>query len=599
MASNSFIRNFSIIAHINHGKSTLADRFLEITKTISPDKMKPQFLDQMGLERERGITIKMQPVRMRYVLDDKEYELNLIDTPGHVDFSYEVSRALAAVEGAVLLVDAQKGVQAQTLSHLRTAQELKLTIIPVINKIDLPQARTEAVRQEIASLLQIEPEEIIAISAKTNEGVIELLKTVIKKIPPPKEIRQEMQALVFDSMFDAFKGVIAYVRIFGGNLSQGDKIFFMKSGFSAEVLEVGIFAPELRSLKKMNSGEIGYVATGLKEIGAVKVGDTMVLKADKERFGSSLEPLAGYKEPQAVVFASFYPVQAADLDLLRMALGKLKLNDAALLFEPEASTILGRGFKVGFLGLLHLEIVGERLRREFGLQLTTSTPSVAYEVVLANGETITIQNAALLPETHGAIKEPWAILEIVAPVEYVNSVTQILMKHRGFIAETQSLGTDYLLIKAEAPLSEIITGFYDNLKSATSGFASLNWRVGEFREGKLSKLEIWVAGEKVDGLSRLVHRDSAYEEGRRVVQKLKVLLPPQQFTMSLQASADGRMIAREDLSAIRKDVTGHLYGGDRSRKDKLLKKQKEGKKKLKETGRIRIPSKVFLEILKP
>ncbi len=586
----SNIKNFSIIAHINHGKSTLADRFLELTGTVSPEKMKPQYLDQMGLERERGITIKMQPVRMAY----KNFELNLIDTPGHVDFSYEVSRALAAVEGAVLLIDAQKGVQAQTLSHLRVAQQLGLVIIPVINKIDLPQARTQEVKEEIKTLLGSDAE-ILEISAKTGQGVKELLDLIVEKIPSPKSDSGPAKALVFDSFYDPFKGIVAHIRVFSGKIKAGDRIYFKKTGYKAETLETGIFSPQLAANHGLEKGEIGYIATGLKEVGAVKVGDTICLLAEKD----SVSDLPGYKEPQPVVFASFYPVQADDFNLLRTALAKLKLNDAALSYEPESSTVLGRGFKAGFLGLLHLEIIVERLRREFNLNLTTSTPSVAYEVILKNSKTETIQNAALLPQDYLEVREPWALLEIVAPSLYLNSVTQLVIKSRGFLEETKVLGKDYLLLKAQAPLAEIITGFFDNLKSATSGFASLNWQLGGFKAGDLVKLDILVAGEKVDGLSRLVHKSRAYDEGRRVVEKLKNLLPAQLFVVSLQAAANGKIIARENIKARRKDVTGYLYGGDRSRKDKLLKKQKEGKKKMKETGKVRIPPNVFLEILKP
>ena len=593
----NYIRNFSIIAHINHGKSTLADRFLELTHTVPENKMHPQYLDRMSLERERGITIKMQPVRMIYNFGGASYVLNLIDTPGHVDFAYEVSRALAAVEGTILLVDAQKGVQAQTLSHLRSAQKQGLKIIPAVNKIDLPQARTEIVKEELANLLGIAPDEILEVSAKTNQGVKELLEKVINNVPSPDKSSAEVaSALVFDSFYDAFKGVVAYVRIFTSQFKRSDKIIFLRQQVKTDVVELGIFNPELKSQEELKAGSIGYIATGLKEPGLIKVGETISLLDDFNK-GIS-KSLTGYEEPRPVVFASFYPKEASDDEQLRIALEKLKLNDAALTYEPENSSIFGRGFKIGFLGLLHLEIVSQRMAREFELELIATTPSVAYEIVDKNGNKSLIYSASGLPNYCQSIAEPWTELEIIMPPQYLSEVTQLVGKSRGIVGETRYLGGDYLLLKAQAPLSEIIVDFFDALKSVTSGFASMSYKPIDFRVADLVKLDVLVAEQKVDGLSKIVPKERAYYEGRRVVSKLKELLPPAQFSIILQAVIGSKIIARETIKALRKDVTGYLYGGDRTRKMKLLQKQKKGKKKLQKIGKIDVPTSVFLELLK-
>ncbi|MDD2730967.1 MAG: translation elongation factor 4 [Candidatus Portnoybacteria bacterium] len=601
MAEN--IRNFCIVAHIDHGKSTLADRFLELTGAVEKRKMRQQYLDTMDLERERGITIKLQPVRMKYACDGREYELNLIDTPGHVDFSYEVSRSLAAVEGAILLVDATKGVQAQTLANLYLAQQQKLTIIPAINKIDLPGARPAEVKEELRSVLGEEAGEILEISAKEGRGVAELLQGVIRRVPPPAATAEKkLRALVFDSSYDSYKGAIAYVRVKDGEVRRGDKIMLMASGARAELVEVGVFKPDLRPAEKLRAGEIGYLATGLKEVALCRVGDTVA----NWPLYSALKSLAGYQEPKPMIFASFYPIggpesESQDYDLLKDALAKLKLNDAALFFEPESSDALGRGFKCGFLGMLHLEIVGERLRREYKLNLMVTIPSVVYQVSVKHiNEIKTIFSPQQLPDASKVenISEPWVRLEIISPSEYLGMVMKLAQGLGGLYQDTQYLGTQRVVVVYEVPLREIIVDFYDKLKSATSGYASMGYELLGWRAGDLVCLDILVAGEKIEALSRLVPRAKAASEGRLMVEKLKEILPPQLFAVSLQAAVGGKVLAREDLRARRKDVTGYLYGGDVTRKRKLLEKQKKGKKKMKERGRVNIPQEVFLKILK-
>jgi GTP-binding protein LepA len=594
MAQN--IRNFCIIAHIDHGKSTLADRFLELTGTIEKRKMREQFLDQMDLERERGITIKLQPVRMDYDTEGSSYILNLIDTPGHVDFSYEVSRSLAAVEGAILLVDATKGVQAQTLANLHLAQAQGLAIIPAINKIDLPGARVREVEKEIEGILGAD-EEIYKISAKEGSGVEELLKAVIEKVPSPKEIAdQSLRALIFDSVYDSYKGALAYVRIVDGQILPGEKIFLIGSATLAEVLEVGIFKPQLIQADKLLAGEIGYIATGLKNVGLCRVGDTVTSFINQAR-----TPLPGYKEPEPMVFASFYPAEDADFDHLKDSLNKLKLNDASLTYEPESSEALGRGFKCGFLGMLHLEIVTERLRREYDLELVVTTPSVAYEIKEKYaGKERTIYSPQELPDPAKleGIKEPWIALEVVVPNIYLGAVMRLLQGASGVYKATQYLSAERVIIKYEAPLREIIVDFYDRLKSATSGYASMSYQITEWRAGELVKMDILVAQEAVPALSRIVPKKNIQDEGRTLVKKLKEILPRQMFSVAIQAAVGGKIIARETIAAMKKDVTGYLYGGDYSRKKKLLEKQKKGKKKMKAIGKLKIPQKAFLEILK-
>ncbi len=601
------IRNFSIISHIDAGKSTLADRFLELTSAVSSRKMRPQFLDMMDLEREKGITIKMQPVRMIY----KEFILNLVDTPGHVDFSYEVSRSLAAVEGAILLVDASQGIQAQTLANLELAQKQNLFIIPVINKIDLAQANVEQTVNEIAKLLKVKQEEIIKISAKNGTNVEQVLKAVIDKVPLP-DIKKEkpFRALIFDSIYDQYKGVIAYVRVIDGQVKKTDKIKLLAIKTYADIKELGFFTPELVSQEKLCAGEIGYIATGIKEPGKIKVGDTIAM--------SDVKPLPGYEEPKPMVYASLYPENPDDFDLLKDALSKLKLNDPSLVFEQETKESLGRGFKCGFLGTLHAEIISERIRREFGFNLIISSPSVVYKV-----DDKLIYSATDWPES-GQIKkseEPWVSLEVVTPNRYMGKIIEVLKNLRANYIRTdylssriynhslanqgsrgakrqEVLNSERIILVYEIPLREIIVNLYDRIKSVSQGYASMNYKFLDFREAELVKMDVLIAGKKESAFSKIVPKEKAFAEGKALVKKLKETLPAQQFSVALQAVIGANIIARETIRARRKDVTGYLYGGDYSRKRKLLEKQKKGKKKLKEKGSVRIPAKVFLEVFK-
>jgi len=589
------------VAHVDHGKSTLADRFLELTKTVEKRKMHEQYLDTMELERERGITIKLQPVRMSYELDGQKYILNLIDTPGHVDFSYEVSRSLAAVEGAILLVDASKGIQAQTLANLHLAQQQGLKIIPVLNKIDLPNARTEQVKEELAYLLAVESEDILEVSAKNGTNVEKVLERVIRVVPPPKiSDNANLKALIFDSTFDAYKGVIAYIRVFEGSIKRGDKIMAFVAKVKADVLETGYFSPNLiASDKGMSSGEIGYIATGLKDPGQIRVGDTITgekFKVQSEKF----QPLPGYKEPRPMVFASFFPEKSEDYDILKDALGKLKLTDASLIYEPESSAGLGRGFRLGFLGMLHVEIISERLKREFGLSLIISSPSVEYAVKMQNGEELKIRSASMLPDFSGiaVISEPIVSLEVLTPVVYMGSVMELMATVRNVYKGTDYLGKETALLKYEMPLSEVITDFYDKLKSVSSGYASMSYEPKSMQEGDLVRLDILIAGDMVEPFSRIVPKEKAYHEGRAMVTKLKEVVPPQMFEVSIQAAIGGKVIAAESIRAKRKDVTQHMYGGDITRRMKLWKKQKRGKARMKETGRVNLSQDVFLKMLK-
>ena len=586
------IRNFCIIAHIDHGKSTLADRFLEITGTVAKEKMRPQYLDSMDLERERGITIKMQPVRMSYTLNAKPYTLNLIDTPGHVDFSYEVSRSLAAVEGAILLVDATKGIQAQTIANLDQAQKQNLKIIPAINKIDSPQARIAETKEELAHLLNIPPEEIFEISAKNGTNVSRLLEAVIEKVPfPSGRIEKPFRALIFGSRYDSFQGVIAYVRVVDGEIKSGEKIYLTQVKNPGEAKEVGFFKPELVKMSALTAGEIGYIATGIKEPGKIRVGDTISRT-------EGVEPLSGYLEPRPMVFASFYPENPADFDLLKDALAKLKLKDASLTFELESQDTLGRGFRCGFLGTLHAEIISERLHREFGLSLVISRPSVVYKIINPGNEEILVFSPSDWPQPAEIkeIREPWANLEIITPKDYLGKVLDIASSLKGNYIKSDYFSSGKMVFKYEVPLREIIVGFYDNLKSVTQGFASMNYNVLEYRKGNLVKLEILVAGKKEEAFSKIVRQESAFDEGKKLVQKLKEVLPGQLYTVALQASVSNKIIARETISAKRRDVIAPLYGGDYTRKRKLLEQQKRGKKELKEKADLRIPQKVFLEM---
>lgn len=592
------IRNFVIISHIDHGKSTLADRFLELTGTVEKRKMHEQVLDSMDLERERGITIKMTPVQMYYPLDDAKYELNLIDTPGHVDFAYEVSRALAAVEGAILLVDATKGIQAQTLAHLHEAQRQGLVVIPAINKIDLPSARIEEVEAEVKRV--VSAQKVFKISAKEGTGVKDLLLEVVRRVPPPRSSREPYgRALIFDSQYDSYKGVLAYVRVFDGSFRRGDKILFLAQGRPAESLEVGIFKPDPTLAGEIREGSIGYLATGLKEPAVVRVGDTIITAGVKSPT-TNYQPLAGYQEPKPIVFASLFPSEGVSVTALQVALSKLKLSDWALTYEPESSEILGRGFRCGFLGSLHLEIVLERLRREFNLEFVATAPSVGYEVRLRSGETKNIYGAPELPEQSliEEIREPWVRLLIYAPSRYLGASIQLLQSRRGVQRRLDTLAPERVELTYEVPLAEIISDFYDKLKSISSGFASLSYEPVGYRAGDLVRLDILVAGERVEPLGRIVPRERAYDEGHSAVKRLKEVLPRQLFAVALQAAVDGRVVAREDVKALKKDVTAHLYGGDVTRKRKLWEKQKRGKKKLKKMGRVRIPDRVFIEMLR-
>jgi len=548
------------------------------------------------LERERGITIKLQPVRMKYKLGGQDYILNLIDTPGHVDFYYEVSRSLAAVEGAILLVDATKGIQAQTLSNYNFALKQNLKIIPVINKIDLPNAQIEKVEEEIINLTGAEKEEIFKISAKIGTGIEDILKAVIEKVPSPSQKGESLQALIFDSKFDIYKGIIAYVRIFNGKVKAGDKIKFAVQKAAAEVIEVGYFKPDLEKSESLNDGEIGYIATGLKDISQVRVGDTVVLA------GVEAAALAGYEEPNPFVFASLYPRNADNFGYFKESLEKLKLQDSSLRFEPEHSDALGPGFRCGFLGMLHAEIVSERLKRDFGLDLIITSPSVEYKVRNREGREIIIRSASKLPDLSqiDIILEPMVEIEILAPSQYLGQIMKLMPDYRAQYLETNYLTSTAIILKYRVPLAEIIIDFYDKLKSVSSGFASMNYKFTDFQKSDLVKMDILIGGEAVEPFSRIVPRESSYQEGKRVVEKLKDIMPPQLFSLALQAAIGGKIIARETIKARRKDVTGYLYGGDVTRKKKLLEKQKRGKERLKETGsgRVEIPQEVYLEILK-
>lgn len=593
------IRNFCIIAHIDHGKSTLADRMLELTKTVDKRKMKEQILDGMDLERERGITIKLQPVTMNF----KGHQLNLIDTPGHVDFSYEVSRSLAAVETAVLLVDATQGIQAQTLANLYLALEQDLNIIPVVNKIDLPAANLEKAKAEIVKLLGCKPEEIIFASGKTGAGVEDILQAVIERGNPPtlSSIKEkETRALIFDSKYDDYKGVVAYIRVFDGEIKKGDKIKLLATKAVSEALEVGIFTPSYKAQTSLKAGEIGYLITGFKQVGECRVGDTVTSNQ------MDAEPLAGYKEVKPMVFAGIFPREGSDLQDLREAMDKLKLNDAALVYESERSDALGFGFRCGFLGLLHLEIFQERLRREYNLDLIVTVPSVAYRVKKNDGEEIVIRTPQKLPDPNyiDSIYEPWVKLDIITPQEFIGNIMSLAQEKRGIYKNTEYIATNNedtrAILHYEMPLSSILTDFYDKIKSVSSGYASINYEYLDYRLADVVKMDILVAEEIVESLSSIVYRDDAFKQGKKIVKILKDTLPKQMFVLKLQAALGAKVIASERLSAMRKDVTAKLYGGDVTRKRKLLEKQKKGKKKMLAAGKgsVAIPPDTFVKILK-
>jgi GTP-binding protein LepA len=596
------IRNFCIIAHIDHGKSTLADRFVEITGTVDKRKMKDQLLDQMELEQERGITIKLQPVRMKYtVKSGVEYNLNLIDTPGHVDFTYEVSRSLAAVEGAILLVDVSQGVQAQTIGNLYLAIDQNLKIIPVLNKVDLPNADIEKAKAELIHLLGCDESEILMCSGKSGMGVPELLEAVIERVPPPVEsLPGQTRALIFDSFYDEYKGVVAAVRIKDGSMHKGEKIHFMKSGAEAEILEIGHYAPKPVSDLSLESGQIGYIATGIKELRDVRVGDTITLSANP----STVE-LPGYREVRPMVFAGIFPKEGDDYNALRDGIDKLKLSDSALYYEQEHSQALGFGFRCGFLGMLHLDIFQERLRREFDLDIVATVPSVAYHVFKTNGDSLTVKSPQSLPDPTYIehVEEPWMTVDIITPDNYIGNVMSLVIEKKGRYLNTEylSMGTGKrAMLHYEMPLTSLITDFYDKLKSATSGYASLNYELKHYEKTDVVRLDILVADELVEALATLVWRDDAHRVGKKMVETLKETLPRQQFVLKIQAAIGGKVVASEKISAMRKDVTAKLYGGDVTRKNKLLEKQKKGKKKMMEMGKgtVDIPTEAYLAVLK-
>jgi GTP-binding protein LepA len=588
---SSRIRNFCIIAHIDHGKSTLADRLLEITGAVAERDMKAQLLDTMELEREKGITIKLQPARMQW----KDHELNLIDTPGHVDFSYEVSRSLEAVEGAILVVDASQGIQAQTLANVYMAIEAGLTIIPVMNKIDLPAAEPERVAQEIGNLLGVDPASIGRISAKTGEGVPELLDRIVAEVPAPEVDSGPTQALIFDSIFDGYRGVILYVRLMSGSISKNAEITLMQSGSESLALEVGHLTPLRSEDDRLESGQIGFITTNIKSVQFARVGDTVTLTAHP-----ATTPLPGYKKVQPLIFASFYPTSQEEYPKLKDSLEKLVLNDASLSFTAETSVALGFGVRIGFLGLLHLEIIKERLEREFDLDLIVTSPSVSYEVERTNGERDMIEQASALPDQSqiATIAEPWVRGEIVTPSEYIGAVLGLIVEARGRQTKLEYLDQTRAVVGFEAPLAEIITDFYDSLKSQSSGFASLTYDWDRYEVGDLVRVDILLAGERVDSLGAIVARSKADNYGRVLCEKLKDLIPRQNFEVAVQAAIGSKFIARETIKALRKDVTAKLYGGDVSRKKKLLQRQKKGKARMKQIGKVSIPSSVFMDLIK-
>ncbi len=588
------IRNFSIIAHIDHGKSTLADRMLEFTNTIEKRKMQEQVLDSMELERERGITIKMQPVRMKW----KDYVFNLIDTPGHIDFSYEVSRALKAVEGSILLVDATQGVQAQTLTTLNMARESGLIIIPVISKIDSPLARIPEVTKEVCELLGCNESEVLKVSGKTGEGVSDLLDKMIERVPAPKPLdgSKEFRSLVFDFQYSTHKGVIVYVRVMSGSVKRHDQLIFKVSNEKFQSLEVGIFAPDDTPTETLSAGEIGYIVTGIKQPGIASVGDTVASLRDIE------PPLHGYMTPTPVVWASIYPESQDDFTALRQALGRLRLSDSSFTHEEESSGTLGRGFRCGFLGMLHLEIITERLRREFNLNLVVTIPSITYHVEMKNNKKIIVYSPALFPEDHDVVSvlEPLVNMKIITPPQYLGVIMQSVFDHEGIVSATENFGENRASLTLVMPLRELMRNFFDEIKSISSGFASISYTIGELREADVARLDILVADEPVPAFCRVVSRRRLEEEAKATVEKLHKILPRQMFTLKIQGKALGRIISSETLSGMQKNVTQHMYGGDRTRKMKLWEKQKEGKKKMKELGKgnVTIPQDVFIKMMR-
>lgn len=600
MTPQEHIRNFCIIAHIDHGKSTLADRILELTHTVKQRDMQEQLLDSMDLERERGITIKLQPVRMQYSKDGEDYTINLIDTPGHVDFTYEVSRSLQACEGAVLVVDASQGIQAQTLANLYLAMEQDLEIIPVINKIDLPAANVPRVTQEIVNLIGCKPEDIIPVSAKTGDNVLAILDAIVERVPAPSGDNNPAapaRALIFDSVFDDYRGVITYIRVIDGSFKKGDEIHLMGKKSESLAIEVGYFRPKFEEAPQLNAGEIGYIVTGFKGVEDARVGDTITLKKDK-----AVEALPGYKEVRPMVYAGIYAKDSSKYPLLREAMGKLKLNDAALIYEPENSVALGFGFRCGFLGMLHLDIISERLHREFDLDLIVTTPSVAYKVFTTLNEEIIVSSPLDLPDPSQIehIEEPVMAVDIITPSTYIGGIMQLVMEKRGkpSAQEIEYLDAERVMLHYYIPLAGIVVDFYDKLKTISSGYATLNYEFHHYDPAEIIRMDIVVAEEPVGPLASMVYKDDAQRVGRVVVKSLKDVLPRQMFDVKIQAAIGVKVIASEKIPAMRKDVTAKLYGGDVSRKRKLLEKQKKGKKRMKSIGKVDIPQEAFLAILK-
>jgi GTP-binding protein LepA len=590
------IRNFSIIAHIDHGKSTLADRILERTGAVDPRDHRPQLLDSMELERERGITIKAQAVRVEYTArDGKLYRLHLIDTPGHVDFTYEVSRSLAACNGALLVVDASQGVEAQTVANTYLAVDAGLELIPALNKIDLPGAEPERVAGEISELLGEDPDQVLRISAKTGEGTEELLEAIVRRIPPPEgDADAPARALIFDSEFDQYRGVVAYVRVVDGELRARDAILAMQAGTRAEIDDIGFFGPRMTPTEGLKAGEVGYVITGIKDVSQLRVGDTLTTQANP-----AAEPLPGYREVKPMVFCGLFPVDTDQFSALRDALEKLALNDAALSYEPETSQALGFGFRCGFLGLLHMDIVRERLEREYDLELLATTPNVEYEVTLTDGEQLVVHSPSEMPDRAGIaeIREPYIRATILCPREHVGAVMELCQERRGTHVDMSFLSQQRVQLHYDLPLAEIVLDFFDQLKSRTRGYASLDYDVLGMRPGDLVKLDILLAGDKVDALSMVVHKDKAYGAGRTLTERLRAQIPRQQFEVAIQAAIGSKVIARESVKPIRKDVIAKCYGGDVTRKRKLLEKQKAGKKRMKQVGRVEVPQEAFLAVL--
>ena len=590
------IRNFCIVAHIDHGKSTLADRIMDLTGAVSAREAKQQLLDSMDIERERGITIKLTPVRMHYTYDGEEYELNLIDTPGHVDFTYEVSRSLKACEGAILIVDASQGVEAQTLTNVYLALDNDLEIIPVINKIDLPSARPDEVKAEIEDVIGLPADDAPLISAKEGIGIDKVLEQVITLLPPPKgDFNKPLKALIFDSFYDSYKGAISIIRVFDGCVRAGDKIKMMATGATFDVTEVGYFTPGSTQAESLGAGDVGYLCASIKNVSDTKVGDTITLANNP-----TAEALPGFKEAEPMVFSGVYPADGARYDDLKEALEKLKLNDAALFYEPEVSVALGFGFRCGFLGLLHMEIIEERLEREFDLDLITTAPSVSYRVVTTKGETLEISNPTALPNMSEVdhLEEPMVKASIYTPPEYVGTIMELCQDKRGSFINMTYIETTRVLLEYEMPLGEIIYDFFDSLKSRSKGYASLDYEINGYKKSALVTMEIPLNGEVCDALSLIIHRDKAYARGRAIAEKLKDVIPRQQFEIPIQAAIGGKVIARETVKAVRKDVLAKCYGGDITRKKKLLEKQKEGKKRMRQIGSVEVPSEAFMTILK-